>query len=64
MRIDSAAIGMESHRRYSFVSGRVSTVTVSSGLQSLEEGALADKGGNRPRKSKARRIPKSLPLAN
>ncbi len=59
MRIDSAAIGMESHRRYSFVSGRVSTVTVSSGLQSLEEGALADKeeGGKQAQEKQSQEDP-------
>lgn len=42
MRVDSAAIGMESHRRYTSVSGRVSKVVISSGRQRLEDGMLPD----------------------
>lgn len=42
MRVDSAAIGMESNRHYTSVSGRVSRVVISSGRQQLDKEKPAD----------------------
>lgn len=41
MRIDSSIIGMESERRYTSVSGRVSRFTITNGRQSLQDGTGA-----------------------
>lgn len=41
MRIDSSTIGMESARKYTSVSGRVSKLTITTGRQSLKDGAGA-----------------------
>lgn len=41
MRIDSSTIGMESARKYTSVSGRVSKLTITTGRQSLQDGAGA-----------------------
>ncbi len=44
MRVDSAAIGMESDRRYTSISGRVSRLTITTGRQSLKDGTGALSG--------------------
>ncbi|MDE7249390.1 MAG: hypothetical protein K2N82_05780, partial [Lachnospiraceae bacterium] len=41
MRIDSSSIGMESARRFSSVSGRVSKFVITNGRQSLKDGTGA-----------------------
>lgn len=41
MRIDSSTIGMESARKYTSISGRATKLTITTGRQSLQDGAGA-----------------------